>query len=72
MPFVHVMITDEGVTLEQKEQVIEGVTRVLQEVLHKNPATTHVVISEVPTDNWGIAGERVTVRRARDRQGGSG
>jgi 4-oxalocrotonate tautomerase len=41
--------------------------------LGKNPATTIVVIDEVPTDNWGIAGETVTVRRARERgPGGSG
>lgn len=70
MPFVHIMITEEGVTSDQKAQVIAGVTRVLQDVLNKNPATTHVVISEVPTDNWGIGGERVSVRRARERKGG--
>lgn len=69
MPFAHIMITEGGVTPAQKAEVIAGVTRVLQEVLGKNPATTHVVISEVATDNWGIAGESVTVRRARERQG---
>ena len=36
-----------------------------QDVLGKNPATTVVVIDEVDTDNWGIAGEQVTVRRKR-------
>jgi 4-oxalocrotonate tautomerase len=33
--------------------------------LGKNPATTVVVIDEVPTDNWGIAGEQITLRRKR-------
>jgi 4-oxalocrotonate tautomerase len=37
----------------------------LQEVLGKNPVTTVVVIDEVETDNWGIGGESVTVRRQR-------
>ena len=65
MPYVHIRITDEWVTADHKAALIEGVTRLLQEVLGKNPATTVVVIEEVPTDNWGIGGETVTVRRRR-------
>ena len=65
MPYVNIKITNEGATTEQKQQLIEGTTKLLQEVLGKNPATTIVVIEEVPTDNWGIAGESVTVRRQR-------
>ena len=65
MPYVNIRITREGATAEQKARLIAGVTGLLQEVLGKNPATTVVVIDEVPTDNWGIAGETVTVRRAR-------
>ena len=37
----------------------------LVDVLGKNPQTTVVVIDEVDTDNWGIGGEPVTLRRAR-------
>lgn len=50
-------------TAEQKAELISGVTSLLQKVLGKNPQTTVVVIEEVPTDNWGIGGESVTVRR---------
>jgi len=32
----------------------------LVRVLHKNPATTHVVIDEVELDNWGLGGLTVT------------
>ena len=63
MPFVHVRITKDGVTAEQTEKVIKGMTDVLVETLGKNPASTMVVIEEVETDNWGIAGESVTNRR---------
>jgi 4-oxalocrotonate tautomerase len=63
MPYVNIKITKEGVTSEQKAQLIVGVTELLQKVLNKNSATTVVVIDEVETDNWGIAGEQVTVRR---------
>ena len=65
MPYVNIKITREGATTEQKARLISGVTRRLQEVLGKSPATTVVVIEEVPTDNWGIGGETVTVRRRR-------
>ena len=65
MPYVNIKITKEGATKAQKAQLIEGATALLREVLGKTPATTVVVIEEVDTDNWGIAGESVTVRRAR-------
>lgn len=65
MPYVNIRITQEGATPEQKAQLIQEVTEMLQRVLGKNPATTVVVIDEVETDNWGIAGETVTVRRQR-------
>ena len=65
MPYVNIKITREGATAEQKAKLIEGVTVLLRDVLNKNPATTVVVIDEVDTDNWGIAGETITVRRKR-------
>lgn len=65
MPYVNIRITREGATPRQKADLISGTTRLLQEILGKNPATTVVVIDEVETDNWGIGGETVTVRRKR-------
>jgi 4-oxalocrotonate tautomerase len=65
MPYVNIRITKEGATGEQKAQLIREVTRLLQDILGKNPQTTVVVIDEVETDNWGIGGETVTVRRQR-------
>ena len=65
MPYVNIKITREGATSDQKAQLIEGVTALLRDVLGENPATTVVVIDEVDTDNWGIGGESITVRRAR-------
>jgi 4-oxalocrotonate tautomerase len=63
MPYVNIRITREGATPEQKAALIKGVTQLLVDVLGKNPATTVVVIDEVDTDNWGIGGESITVRR---------
>jgi 4-oxalocrotonate tautomerase len=67
MPYVNIKITREGATAEHKAALITGVTRLLVDVLGKNPATTVVVIDEVDTDNWGIGGESVTVRRGRGK-----
>jgi 4-oxalocrotonate tautomerase len=60
MPYVNIKIMNEGATAEQKAQLI-------QDILGKNPQTTCVVIEEVSTDNWGIGGETITVRRKRER-----
>ncbi|MBM4271868.1 MAG: 4-oxalocrotonate tautomerase family protein [Deltaproteobacteria bacterium] len=65
MPYVNIKVTKEGVTPEQKAKLIQGVTQLLVDVLGKNPQTTVVVIEEIDTDNWGIGGESVTVRRQR-------
>jgi 4-oxalocrotonate tautomerase len=65
MPYINIRITDEGVTKEQKQALIKGATDLLVDVLGKNPATTVVVIDEVSTDNWGIAGEQVTELRKK-------
>lgn len=72
MPYVNIKITNEAVTKEQKYQLVKGVTELLATILGKNPASTMaviaatmVVIDEVETDNWGIAGELVTDRRKR-------
>lgn len=63
MPYVNIKVTDEHVTKEQKQALIEGATRLLVDVLNKNPASTFVVIDEVNTDNWGIGYDQVTELR---------
>ena len=63
MPYVNSKITREGASAEQKAALIAGATKLLVDILGKNPATTVVVIDEVDTDNWGIGGESITVRR---------
>ena len=65
MPYVNIKVTREDVTREQKEQLIQGATQLLVDVMGKNPSTTVVVIDEVDTDNWGIGGETITDRRQR-------
>jgi 4-oxalocrotonate tautomerase len=65
MPYVKIEVTREGVTREQKQQLIKGVTDVITSVLNKDPNLTHVVIQEIDLDNWGYAGEQTSVLREK-------
>ncbi|MEP3429098.1 MAG: 4-oxalocrotonate tautomerase family protein [Roseibium sp.] len=56
MPYVHIQVTDEGVTQDQKALLIKGSTDLLVDVLGKDPSTTFVVIEEVKLEDWGIGG----------------
>jgi 4-oxalocrotonate tautomerase len=60
MPYVNVKITKDGVTVEQKRQVVEEITRTLVNVLGKRPEHIHIVIDEVEPENWGFAGVLTT------------
>ena len=65
MPYVKIELTREGVTREQKQQLIKGVTDLITDVLNKDPQLTHVVIQEVSLDDWGYAGDQVSVLREK-------
>lgn len=65
MPVIHVELTREGVTREQKQELIKQITAVFTTILNKDPRLTHVVIREIDTDNWGVGGEQVSVLRER-------
>jgi len=71
MPYVNIKITKEGgpegtgPSVDQKTELIKGVTDLLVRVLNKNPSTTFVVIDEVSLDDWGIGGLSVTEYRKK-------
>lgn len=69
MLYVNIKITKEGnVTKEQKAALIKGATDLLVNVLHKNPASTVVVIDEVDLDNWGLGGDPILVAREKNKK----
>jgi len=72
MPYINIRITKEGVSAEQKLELIEGATDLMTRVLNKDPAATFVVIDEVDTDNWGMNRENVTTLRARQSKNKTG
>jgi 4-oxalocrotonate tautomerase len=55
VPFVNVKITA-GSSPEQKAQIVREMTDTLVRVLGKKPENTHIVIDEVPRENWGHGG----------------
>ncbi|PLX82866.1 MAG: tautomerase [Desulfuromonas sp.] len=63
MPLV-IVKTVEGASNETKSRLVARMTEVVTEVLGKNPETTHVIIEEVPAENWGLRGK--TVANIRD------
>lgn len=68
MPFVNIKVSgdEERPTLEQKKQLIAGVTKLIGEVLGKNTSNLVVIIDEVPMDNYGIGGKNL--REVRKQQ----
>lgn len=65
MPYVKIEVTREGVTREQKQTLIKGITQLMSDTLNKDPHLTHVVIQEIELDDWGYAGEQVSVLREK-------
>ncbi|RKO72195.1 4-oxalocrotonate tautomerase family protein [Sphingobacterium puteale] len=63
MPFIKIELTKEHITREQKQQLIKGITDLFTTILNKDPHLTHVVIQEVELDDWGYAGEQVSILR---------
>lgn len=68
MPYVNIQVTKEGVTKEQKQKIINGVTQLLFEVLQKDPVLTHIVIQEIELDNWGWKGEQASELRKKENE----
>lgn len=63
MPFVNIRITKEnsaGASVEQKKELIEGVSDLLVKVLNKNKASIVVIIDEIEPDNYGFGGKSIT------------
>lgn len=65
MPYIKIELTREGVSKEQKQALIKGVTDLITQTLNKDPHLTHVVIQEIELDDWGYAGEQVSELRKR-------
>jgi len=55
LPVVQVNVWS-GISLESKKKVVEGITKVLEEIGIPREAVT-VIICEEPKENWGTGGK---------------
>ena len=61
MPFINVKLVEGVFTTEQKQQVITRLTDAMVSIEGENMrAVTWVVVEEVKSGDWGIAGQSLT------------
>lgn len=65
MPIVHIDMLA-GRPSEVKGDLIRRVTEAIVASLGVQPAQVRVLLNEVPAENWGIAGEPISVRVERE------
>ena len=68
MPYINVQITKDGVSVEQKRQIVAEMTETLVRVLGKKPEHIHIVIDEIELENWGFAGKLTTEFRRESNE----
>lgn len=68
MPYVNVKITRDGITADQKKQLVEEITQTLVSVLGKKPEHIHIVIDEIELENWGYSGMLTTDYREQNKK----
>lgn len=61
MPYITIDVLREGITREKKQLLIKQISEAVSTILNKDPHLTHVMINEIDDDNWGYAGEQVSV-----------
>lgn len=61
MPFIKIDVLREDLSREKKQELIKKISEAVTTVLNKDPHLTHIMINEVKDDNWGYAGEQVSV-----------
>ena len=60
LPFVQVNVWS-GMTLENKKKIVEGITRVFEEISIPHDATTGI-ICEKPKENWASGSKLLSER----------
>ena len=56
MPFVNIKLLGK-LTREQKQEIVKGITELLQKVAGKDPKVINIVIEELERENWGKEGK---------------
>ncbi|SER69393.1 4-oxalocrotonate tautomerase [Psychrobacillus sp. OK032] len=62
MPFIQITIA-EGRDPEKKEKLIYEITETVSAVIDAPKESIRVLLTEVPTTHWGIAGQSISKRK---------
>ncbi len=54
MPFINIAVAGSQVTLAQKQQLFDETTRLMNEVMRKDPSLTAVRIDQFSADDWAV------------------
>ena len=66
MPLITVKVMRDVFSSQQKREIIEKVTDAMASIEGENmPAVTWVIVEEVQSGNWGIAGKGLTTQDVR-------
>ena len=68
MPFANLKIPAGSVTAQQKQDLVEGVTRLYTDLWGERARpNTMVLVDEVADGGWGIGGEVLTLAKLQER-----
>lgn len=56
MPFMNIKLLKGQVSAEQKKQIIEGLTFLVEDVMGRDRNFTTIIIDEIEPENWAIGG----------------
>ena len=62
MPFINIAVSGTELSDTQKQQLFDETTRLMGEVMKKNPDLTSVRIDKFPSDNWAVGRKSMSVR----------
>jgi len=62
MPFINISVSGATLSDTQKQQLFNETTRLMSEVMKKNPDLTSVRIDQYPADSWAVGRKSIAVR----------
>ena len=62
MPFINIAVAGSPLSSAQKQQLFDETTRLMGEVMRKNPNLTAVRIDQLDGDDWAIGRKTATTR----------
>ncbi len=67
MPYVNVKIVKDQVSKGQKKQIIEGITDLIVNIMHRDRSLTVINIDELNADQWAIGGKSLEDESNKNR-----